>query len=139
MWKFSVTALMTLFAWNSVLGGVSTLVLCFHVNGKTHIELAGETFHPNSEKCACAEKTTDVFDCTSCTDIVLEASDLGLMRPNELALVHLTTPIVSDACIPLTPVISPSISCTKSEQPARAPPEAESTSLMISRTIVLRL
>lgn len=139
MWKSSITLLIALFTWNAVLGGMGTLVLCLHNDGEMHVELAGETFHSNTEDCAETEKSVDVSDCVSCTDIVLEAVDLGPTRQNELASVQMPSPVVSDAHIFLARAVIPSKFCNEYGRFSRAPPQAESTVQWISRTIALRL
>ena len=139
MWKLSTTLLIALFTWNSVLGSMGTLVLCLHNDGEMHVELAGETFHLNAEDRVGTEKSVDISDCVSCTDIVLEAADLGPTRPNELASVHVPSQVVSDAYIFLAKAVSSPKFCTEYGQSSRAPPAVKSTVQLISQTIALRL
>jgi hypothetical protein len=139
MWKFSAVILILLSAWNSVLGGVGTLVLCFHNNGKTHVDLAGEAVHPNAGECAGEQESSGVSNCTSCTDILLEAFDLEPARPDELTSVHVPDPVVSGTDFLLERAIFPLKFHAEYGQPVRDPPEGEPIPLLVSRTIVFRL
>ena len=139
MWKFSVALLIVLFTWNSVSGNIGTLALCLHSDGKMHIESAGEISCPNVKDCLGAKNSVDTSDCVSCMDIELKAVDLGLMKLHEPVSVHTPSPIASDVHTLLAKALFLPKFHTKYGQPTRAPPEANSTTQQISRTIVLRL
>lgn len=73
--------LLSLFTWNSLLGGFGGLFLCLHENGGSHLVAdSGENHH--EDECAhptSAERireTLKLGECTFCTDIPLTGPEL---------------------------------------------------------------
>lgn len=139
MLRLPAILLIALFFLNSVSGSMGTLVLCFHNDGKTHIESAVETSHPNVKGCPGVKKSEDIPDHGYCTDIVLELVDLGPARPYEEASEHVKSPVVSEVNIICEWALFPLKQHTHYGQSTRAPPGAKSTSQLVCGTIVLRL
>lgn len=139
MLKLPTTLLIALFFWNSVPGSMGTLVLCFHNDGKTHIESAVGASHPNVKGCPGVEKLENVPDHGYCTDIVLEPVDIGPARPNDETSAHVKSPVAAEVNILCKSALFPLKPHTYYGPSTRAPPAAKSISQLICGTIVLRL
>ena len=137
--KSSQVLLLFLFCWNSVFAGTEGIILCLHKSGDMHVELAGEKFERTFPDCNESKVQIGDYECLSCTDILLEAADLGPIRPNELVPVELPTLNVSEVPFILTAIGIPDKLRFQSWNRTRAPPGVEPTSQQISRVIVLRL
>lgn len=139
MRTFSVALLAFLFAWNSLLGGLDVLVLCFHREGNVHFEMVGKNGHLADGWCLGSEVSIAGLDCMSCTDWMLESSDLGPTRTQDLESIKVPAPTVLVSRAPrCEEVIRQGLEVAVFHE-AKAPPNMEPASEMIGRTIVLRL
>lgn len=128
-----------LFVWNSVFGGMDSLVLCLHSEGDSHIEVVGKDIHDEKNDCAGSDVSLSEAEHPPCTDIVLGSIDLDSIRTNELGSIQipqLAVAGIQGSCTEPAPLPHLALLST---HPKRGPPNVEPTSQLVSRIIVLRL
>ena len=104
-----------------------------------HVELAGGNFELTLPNCNESKVQIGDYECLSCTDLLLEAADLGPIRPHELVSVELPTLNVSEVPFRLIAIAIPDDLKFQSWNRTRTPLGVEPTSQQISRVTVLRL
>lgn len=140
MRKFCAIALAMFFAWNLVLGGTNSLVLCFHTEGDVHIELFGKEVSRDSSDCTGANPVLENSECPPCTDLVWRSADSGPARTSEvLGSFGFSPLLLSGSPETLTEKARRVRSQIDGANPTTGPPHGETALELISRTIVLRL
>lgn len=128
---------MSLFAWNSLFGGVGGLLLCLHENFDLHPELGagdatdcGSAEEDGGSEAACLSKSE------SCVDIAIDAVQL----PSRIDEVQ-SLPVFSALHVETAEVTAPSFTLKEIAHivQAQAPPELLDTSVLIAQTVNLRL
>jgi len=139
--RSSLAVILTLlFTWNSLLGAMGELVLCLHVDGEAHLELAGKHV---PEKEACCDEHPEIWitpvDCPPCTDLTLELVDLESIRSNEFESIPVElAALAGDSNNFAEPTMRFGVDVALAH-PTRGPPDVEATSELIRRVVVLRL
>lgn len=116
------------------------LALCLHSKGAAHVELLSKDAGEANTGCIGSEDSIAESDCPPCIDLVLESTELGPTRAQELALVQVPVPLVTTSSSERLSVaaLRPGLQVAISH-PTRGPPDVVPASEMISRIIVLRL
>ncbi|WOO42974.1 hypothetical protein [Rubellicoccus peritrichatus] len=129
--------LMSLFSWNVLLGASGGILLCIHEDDSMQVESCGD-----AAACCCGDSapTVDLHsnsDCGDCIDVKIEGLEITSIRPDKLELLQLP------ACVFAFDINKDQVSFYRSEflteANPRAPPQIESQSVEIARTIVLRI
>jgi hypothetical protein len=139
--KLTVAALLSLFAWNAVFGGVGGLLLCLHQSMALHPELiSGKVSDCAPESVDQSTELSCLFDEESCVDVELEAVELPQVRLDEaqsilifsaLYALHSATYEVVEQNFTLREIAH--------VVQAQAPPELLDTSVLVAQTVNLRL
>lgn len=142
--KITVAALLSLFAWNAVFGGVGGLLLCLHKSMALHPELiSGKVSDCAPESVDPSAELSCLSDEESCVDVELEAVELPQVRLDEaqsisifsgldtLHALHSATYEVVEQNFTLREIAH--------VVQAQAPPELLDTSVLIAQTVNLRL
>jgi len=140
--KLLASALLGLFAWNTVFGAVGGLLLCLHQSLTLHPELisgkisdcAPETTNRSTDG---STELTCLSDAESCVDVELEAVDLSQVRIDEVqsmpgfSALHRATPKILEPNFTLREIAH--------IVQAQAPPELLDTSVLVAQATNLRL
>tara|TARA_S200002703_G_scaffold68319_2_gene59330 strand:- start:288 stop:749 length:462 start_codon:yes stop_codon:yes gene_type:complete len=147
--KITVAALLSLFAWNAVFGGVGVLLLCLNKNSMLHPEIVSGKGFGCSPVCVggtaqgargSAQESAQVSclsDVEHCVDFELKAVELLLVRIDKgesaaaLAALQSAGTDVSALNFTLREIAH--------VVQAQAPPELLDTSVLIAQTVNLRL
>ena len=142
--KITVAALLSLFAWNAVFGGVGGLLLCLHKSMALHPELisgkvsdcAPESVDPSAELSCLSDKE-------SCVDVELEAVELPQVRIDEAQSISVSSGLHALHALHSATYEVVALNFTLREiahvVQAQAPPELLDTSVLIAQTVNLRL
>jgi hypothetical protein len=139
--KITVAALLSLFAWNAVFGGVGGLLLCLHKSMALHPELiSGKVSDCAPESVDPSAELSCLSDEESCVDVELEAVELPQVRIDEAQSIP-----VSSALYALHSAIYEVVALNFTLREiahivqAQAPPELLDTSVLVAQTVNLRL
>ena len=119
-------------AWNVVLGGFGSLILCLHDSGDIH-----SSSTQLAESCCDEDMDLDQHACENCTDLELEPVELISVRTQDS---DLPAPdlILSHVAITGLQVLA-SRNTAHEFRSQRAPPGCLQNCLLISGTIVLQV
>ncbi|MDQ8195260.1 hypothetical protein QEH59_12545 [Coraliomargarita sp. SDUM461004] len=139
--KITVAALLSLFAWNAVFGGVGGLLLCLHQSMTLHPELiSGKVFDCASVSVDQSAELKCISESESCVDVELEAVDLPQVRLDEAQSAPVFNPL--HALLSTTfEVVEQNFTLKEIAHivQAQAPPELLDTSVLVAQTVNLRL
>lgn len=147
--KITVAALLSLFAWNAVFGGVGGLLLCLNQDSLLNQEsISGDGFEcppvcvGGAEQGArgSAQESTQVrclSDVEHCVDVELKAVELPQVRIDKGESAPILTALQSAG----TDVAAPNFTLKEIAHivQAQAPPELMDTSVLVAQTVNLRL
>lgn len=147
--KITVAALLSLFAWNAVFGGVGGLLLCLNKSSALSPELiSGDGFEcppvcvGGAEQGAwgSAQESTQVrclSDVEHCVDVELKAVELPQVRIDKGESAPTLTALQSAG----TDVAAPNFTLKEIAHivQAQAPPELMDTGVLVAQTVNLRL
>tara|TARA_B100001971_G_scaffold135579_1_gene125227 strand:- start:8258 stop:8686 length:429 start_codon:yes stop_codon:yes gene_type:complete len=139
--KITVAALLSLFAWNAVFGGVGGLLLCLHKSMALHPEMiSGKVSDCAPESVDQSAELSCLSDEESCVDVELEAVDLPQVRLDEAQSAPVFNPL--HALLSATfEVVEQNFTLREIAHivQAQAPPELLDTSVLVAQTVNLRL
>ncbi len=137
--KITTAAFLSLFAWNTVFGGVGGLLICLHQSMALHPEfISGKVSGCVSESDNQSAGSNCLSESESCVDVELEANNLPpQVRIDEVpsfpgsSALHSATFEVAERNFTLREIAY--------IIQARAPPELLDTSVLVAQTVNLRL